>query len=204
MHRVIRKCIKCFRMRPKEMKHFMGDLLKSRVTETNPFTRTGVDYAGPFLLKKGRMRSPIKCYVSVFVCMSTKAIHLELVGSLSTESFLGAFHRFVGRRGNVSEMYSDHGTNFQGAERQLAELDESQMFECKLEEFCQSRGIRWSFVAPHQGGLWEAGVKSMKSHLCKVLNESYLSYEEMYTLLVQIEAILNSRPLIPQSDDSMD
>ncbi|XP_055612492.1 uncharacterized protein LOC129759094 [Uranotaenia lowii] len=210
IHRVIRKCIKCFRMRPKEMKHFMGDLPKSRVTETNPFTRTGVDYAGPFLLKQGRMRSPIKCYVSVFVCMSTKAIHLELVGSLSTESFLGAFHRFVGRRGNVSEMYSDHGTNFQGAKRQLAELDElfkSQMFECKLEEFCQSRGIRWSFIAPrapHQGGLWEAGVKSMKSHLCKVLNESYLTYEEMYTLLVQIEAILNSRPLIPQSDDPMD
>ncbi|XP_055543129.1 uncharacterized protein LOC129728702 [Wyeomyia smithii] len=107
-------------------------------------------------------------------------------------------------------MFSDNGTNFVGAERQLVELKEllrSQILERKLEEFCQPRGISWKFntpKAPHQGGLWEAGVKSMKSHLYKVMNESYFTYEEMTTLLVQIEAILNSRLMVQQSDDPMD
>ncbi|XP_065094989.1 uncharacterized protein LOC135716095 [Ochlerotatus camptorhynchus] len=208
--RVLGKCIKCFRLKPKDVQQFMGDLPIARVTAAQPFARTGVDYAGPFLLKQGRSKTPIKSYVSVFVCMTTKAIHFELVSSLSAEGFLGALHRFVGRRGNVSEMFSDNGTNFVGAERQLAELRELlkfQLLENKLEDFCQPRGISWSFnppKAPHQGGLWEAGVKSMKSHLYKVMNESYFTYEEMTTLLIQIESILNSRPIIPQIDDPMD
>ncbi|XP_065080795.1 uncharacterized protein LOC135703477 [Ochlerotatus camptorhynchus] len=208
--RVLGKCIKCFRLKPKDVQQFMGDLPIARVTAAQPFARTGVDYAGPFLLKQGRSKTPIKSYVSVFVCMTTKAIHFELVSSLSAEGFLGALHRFVGRRGNVSEMFTDNGTNFVGAERQLAELREllkSQLLENKLEDFCQPRRISWSFnppKAPHQGGLWEAGVKSMKSHLYKVMNESYFTYEEMTTLLIQIESILNSRPIIPQSDDPID
>ncbi|XP_055531456.1 uncharacterized protein LOC129722189 [Wyeomyia smithii] len=192
--RVLGKCLKCFRLHPKDVQQFMGNYPSSRVTPADPFARTGVDYAGPFVLKQGRAKARSKAYVSVFVCMTTKAIHLELVSSLTSDAFLGALHRFVGRRGNVNEMFSDNGTNFVGAERQLVELKEllrSQMLERKLEEFCQPRGICWKFntpKAPHQGGLWEAGVKSMKSHLYKVMNESYFTYEEMTTLLVQIEA----------------
>ncbi|XP_055527154.1 uncharacterized protein LOC129719770 [Wyeomyia smithii] len=82
----------------------------------------------------------------------------------------------------------------------------SQMLESKISAFCQSRGITWKFIpprAPHQGGLWEAGVKSVKN-LSKVLNESHFTYEELCTLLYQIEAILNSRPIVQQSDDSKD
>lgn len=208
--RIVWRCVKCFKLKPRDVQQFMGDLPVARVTAAQPFVRTGVDYAGPFHLKQGRLRAPVKAYVCVFVCMTTKAIHFELVSSLSAEGFLGALHRFTGRRGNVSEMFSDNGTNFIGGERQLTELRDllkSQLLENKIEEFCQPRGISWKFIppkAPHQGGLWEAGVKSMKTHLRKTMNESYLTYEEMTTLLIQIEAILNSRPLFEQSNDPTD
>ncbi|XP_062539155.1 uncharacterized protein LOC134207453 [Armigeres subalbatus] len=210
IHRVLRRCVKCFRVQPKDTTQFMGDLPKCRVTVAEPFARTGVDYAGPVMLKQGRARAPVKGYIAVFVCLCTKAMHLELVTSMSTESFLGALHRFVSRRGNVNELRSDNGTNFIGAKRELTELKEllqSQILERKVDEFCQARSIVWSFnppKAPHQGGLWEAGVKSAKYHLYRVLNESHLNYEEMNTLLVQIEAVLNSRPLCQQSDDPLD
>ncbi|XP_052561949.1 uncharacterized protein LOC128092346 [Culex pipiens pallens] len=151
------------------------------------------------------MRSPVKAYIALFVCMTTKALHFELVTSLSAEAFLGALHRFVGRRGNVSVMRSHRGTNFVGGDRQLKELHEllkTQLLERKIADFCQ---VKFNPAkAPHQGGLWEAGVKSVKHHLNRTLKEAYLTYEEINTLLVQIEAILNSRPLCQQSDDPCD
>ncbi|XP_062556615.1 uncharacterized protein LOC134221439 [Armigeres subalbatus] len=210
INRVLGKCVKCFRANPRDVVQYMGDLPSVRVTAAEPFLRTGVDYAGPFFLKEGRFKAPRKAFICVFVCMCTKAIHLELVGNLSADGFVSALHRFVSRRGNVAELRSDNGTNFVGANRKLTELRKllvSQALDNKVTEFCQSRGITWKFIpprAPHQGGLWEAGVKSVKNHLSKVLNESHLTYEEMCTLLHQIEAILNSRPMVPQSDDPMD
>lgn len=210
INRVLRRCVTCFRVKPKDTEQLMGDLPKCRVTVAEPFEKTGVDYAGPVFLKQGRSRAPVKGYIAVFVCLCTKAIHLELVTSMSTESFMAALHRFVGRRGNVIEMRSDNGTNFVGAQRELNELREmlqSQLLDRKMDDFCQARKLTWSFIppkAPHQGGLWEAGVKSAKYHLHRVLGESHLTYEEMNTLLIQIEAILNSRPLCQQSDDPLD
>ncbi|XP_062542441.1 uncharacterized protein LOC134210407 [Armigeres subalbatus] len=210
INRVLRKCVRCFRVNPKDVQQFMGDLPSARVTIAPPFERTGVDYAGPFLIKQGRSKAPTKAYVCLFVCMCTKAIHLELVNSMTTEGFLGALQRFVGRRGNVSDIYSDNGSNFIGAKRELQEflhLLKSQILEEKVATFCQPRGINWHFMpprAPHQGGLWEAGVKAMKTHMYRTLKEAYLTYEEMCTLLVQIEAILNSRPLVEQSNNPTD
>lgn len=156
------------------------------------------------------MRAKVKVYVCLFVCMATKSIHLELVSSLTTDGFLAALHRFVGRRGNPAELFSDNGTNFRGADRELLELFnllQSQILSDKVNEFCQPRGINWNFnppKAPHHGGIWEANVKCMKSHLHKTLNESYLTYEELNTLLIQIESILNSRPLVQLTDDPFD
>ncbi|XP_062537725.1 uncharacterized protein LOC134206062 [Armigeres subalbatus] len=210
INRVLRKCVTCFKNNPTDIKQFMGDLPSCRVTAALPFARTGIDYAGPFLIKAGRMKAKIKAYICLFICMTTKAIHLELVTSLSTDAFLACLHRFVSRRGNPSELFSDNGTNFRGADRQLKELFDllkCQVLKGRVLEFCQSRGISWSFnppKAPHQGGLWEANIKCVKSHLNRVLNESYLTYEEMHTLLVQIEGILNSRPLVQLSDDPKD
>ncbi|XP_052565845.1 uncharacterized protein LOC128093365 [Culex pipiens pallens] len=124
IHRVLKGCVDCFRVNPTDVQQYMGDLPSCRVTASQPFARTGMDYAGPFYVKVGRMRSKVKVYVCLFVCMAIKAVHLELVGSLTTEGFLAALQRFVNRRGTPSELYSDNGTNFRGGNRELSELVE--------------------------------------------------------------------------------
>uniref|UniRef100_A0A8D8DVN5 (northern house mosquito) hypothetical protein n=1 Tax=Culex pipiens TaxID=7175 RepID=A0A8D8DVN5_CULPI len=103
-------------------------------------------------------------------------------------------------------MHSDNGTNFVGAKTELHELWQMFQNECatkKITSYCVEKGIEWSFIpprSPHFGGIWEAGVKQVKHHLKRIVGERKLSYEELYTTLTQIEAVLNSRPLMPSSD----
>ncbi|XP_058809930.1 uncharacterized protein LOC131675101 [Phymastichus coffea] len=185
----------------------MAPLPPARVTPSRPFAKCGVDYAGPFSLcrSKGRGVPTIKGYVALFVCMSTKAIHLELVGDLTTASFLGALTRFVGRRGRPAEIWSDNATNFRGASLELSRLlREAEIDWGLVEGELAQEGITWRFIppsAPHFGGLWEAGVKSMKRHLLRIAASRRLTYEEFTTLLVSVEALLNSRPLVPPAGD---
>ena len=102
----------------------MGDLPSVRVKSSPPFSTTGVDFAGPITLRRGHTRKPtyVKAYVCVFVCLTTKAVHLELVSDLSTEAFLAALRRFVARRGCPYKILSDNGTNFVGANHELQKL----------------------------------------------------------------------------------
>lgn len=200
IYRCLSRCIKCFRMKPRSYAPFMADLPSFRLTQVKAFSQVCLDYAGPFSITMGRYRGgkPTKAYICLFVCCSTKAIHLELSSDLSSDTFLAAFRRFMARRGRVSEIHSDQGTNFKGAYNQL--LAFSQMA-------CKELSIKWHFNppgAPHFNGLSEAGVKSVKSHLYRVTGEQILTYEEFYTLLTQIECLLNSRPLSPISDDPND
>lgn len=152
----------------------------------------------------------MKAYVALFVCMCTKAVHLELVTDLSTERFLQAFRRFIARRGRSTDVYSDNGTNFVGARNQLKPLFEllnNPNHRKDMADESAKEGINWHFnppSAPHFGGLWEAAVRSAKVHLLKVLGETVVSYEDLSTLLTQVESCLNSRPLIPMSDDPND
>lgn len=181
----------------------MGDLPSQRITQSRPFSHTGCDYAGPFCIKlsKGRKPKTAKAYICLFVCMATKAIHLELVSDLTSDAFLAAFRRFVSRRGFCSNVYSDNGTNFQGARRCLNEMHKLVISEAYNEVIAASLAkdnVTWHFIppsSPHFGGLWEAGVKSVKFHLRRVIGATILTFEEMYTVLTQIEAVLNSRPL---------
>ncbi|XP_038106386.1 uncharacterized protein LOC119766077 [Culex quinquefasciatus] len=188
----------------------MGELLSARVTVARPFSKVGVDYFGPVYIRPGPRRVAIKAYVAVFVCMGTKAAHLELVTDLSTDRFIQALRRFIGRRGLPAEIFSDNGTNFVGARNQLQNLFEllrSKDHSEKVSKECADQGIQWHFNppgAPHFGGLWEAAVRSAKTHLLKVLGDNPVSYEDMDTLLVQVEACLNSRPLTQMSDDPND
>ncbi|XP_055922811.1 uncharacterized protein LOC129953595 [Eupeodes corollae] len=189
----------------------MGDLPSQRISQSRPFSNTGCDYAGPFNIKlsKGRNPKTSKAYICLFVCMATKAIHLELVSDLTSEAFLAAFRRFVSRRGLCSNVYSDNGTNFQGARRCLNEMHKLVLSEAYNEEVATSLAkdsIAWHFIppsSPHFGGLWEAGVKSVKFHLRRVVGATILTFEEMYTVLTQIEAVLNSRPLCVISDQDL-
>lgn len=188
----------------------MGNLPKCRVNEYLPFVNVGVDYGGPILVKdrKGRGAKVTKAYICLFVCMSSKAVHLELVSSLTIDGFLNAFKRFISRRGRPSNVYSDNGSNFLGACRQLQEL--YRFLSAKGDDIAEnlvSERINWHFIpcrAPNFGGLWEAGIKSVKFHLKRVVGEFILTFEDFYTVLTQIESILNSQPLCPLSSDPDD
>lgn len=147
----------------------------------------------------------MKGYVAVFVCMVTRAVHLELVSDMSAKAFIAALQRFISRRGIVHQLHSDNGTNFRGAYQELNHL--YQMFKQEQEthqiaSFCLSKGIEWHFIpadAPEFGGIWEAAVKCMKSHLKRIVGITLLNFEQYVTILAEIEAILNSRPLFTTS-----
>lgn len=188
----------------------MGNLPRERVTPARPFLRTGVDYAGPIHIRtaKGRGHRTHKGFIAIFVCLSTKAAHLEAVSDYTTEAFLAAFRRFTSRRGLCQEVSSDCGTNFVGANKELQALFRASTPDGRrIARAAASDGIRWKFnppAAPHFGGLWEAAVKSTKHHLRRVIGEATLTFEEMTTLLTQVEACLNSRPLQALTDDPDD
>jgi len=207
------KCITCFKNKPRNNSPLMGDLPPVRVTPARPFLSTGTDYCGPFTVKTVNLRSikHLKMYLCIFVCMATKAVHLEVVTDLTTEGFLAALTRFVSRRGLCSDLYSDCGSNYIGADAALRHLVESQLHSNNAKEaichFTAQRGIKFHFnspAAPHMGGLWESAVKSAKHHLKRVMGETVLTLPELITLSTQIEAMLNSRPLTPLSSDPAD
>lgn len=189
----------------------MGNLPSSRVTVQFPFAEVGVDFCGPFQIKPMiRSRVLIKAYIAVFVCFTTKAIHLELVLDLTTDSFIAALKRFISTRGKPNTIHSDNATNFVGANLKLKKLREEFIqksnFDTAMNE-CSIQDINWKFIppgSPHFGGLWEAGVKSVKGHLYKILKNTTITQEQLNTLLIEIEATLNSRPLSICSDDPND
>ncbi|XP_046988473.1 uncharacterized protein LOC124594161 [Schistocerca americana] len=203
---VIRKCLKCFRLKSKTAVQLMGQLPAARVNQSHPFQHCGVDYAGPIAVKHGGRRSKVttKAYIDLFICIATKAIHLELVSDLVTSSFLAALRKFIATRGKPSHMCSDNGTTFVGADNELKRFLSNDATVEGVVNFSTSEGISWRFTpppAPHFGGLWEAGIKCMKSHLTRVIGNAVLTFEELTTVLIQIEACLNSRPLCLLSDD---
>lgn len=194
------KCYKCFKVKPTPLEPPMGNLPSARISQIKPFQCVGVDYSGAYNITLGKNRGikSQKAYICLFVCFATKAIHLELASDLSTEAFLAALRRFIARRGRCVRIFSDCGTNFVGANKILSQC---------MEHATALEKIDWSFnppSAPHFGGLWESGIKSVKSHLIRIIGEQILTYEEFYTVLVQVEAILNSRPLCQLSSDPND
>lgn len=205
---ICRKCSTCFRHRPVPINQPIGQLPKTRTIPSRPFTVTGVDYCGPMYMKPVHRRAASeKAFIAVFICFATKAVHLELVCNLSTEAFIGALRRFIARRGAPAEIHSDNGTNFQGAKNELYHLhfilNDSQE-QAKIFNECSRKGIKWVFIpprAPNFGGLWEAAVKTAKTSLTKILGNAKLSFEDFATVLTQIEANMNSRPLTPLSED---
>lgn len=205
---IVHNCVTCTRARPKLLQQFMSELPASRVVASRPFSITGIDYWGPILLQPPHRRAaPRKAFVAVFVCFSTRAVHLELVADLTTSKFLQALRRFVSRRGLCNEIHSDNGRNFIGAANELRQLIRNKDHHRALAEECASNGIRWRFNPPKAsnfGGLWEAAIQSAQKHFVRVLGTSTLAPDDMETLLSQIECCLNSRPIVPLTDDPTD
>ena len=206
---VLKNCIVCFKNKPVSASQLMGQLPETRITPNRAFLYVGTDTAGPILLKSSQLRNAklIKGYIAIFICFVTKAVHLEVVSDLTTEAFLAAFHRFVSRRGLCSHIFSDNAKTYISAAKELQQLHQSDEFKIQMHRRCTDMGITWHFTppyGPHHGGLWESNIKIMKHHLNRIMGNLHYTYEQMSTLLTQIEAIMNSRPLSPLSNDHND
>ena len=197
VRRIVNECLLCKRRRAKPTVPVMASLPRQRFALCNPpFTNTGVDYIGPISVKRGRVTE--KRWGCIFTCLTTRAVHLEVADDLSTDSFIMALRRFRGRRGNPKTIRSENRTNFAGANRELAEALRSLSQERIAGELARE-GITWYFnpsYSPHMGGIFEAMVKRVKRNMKTVINDQVLPEETLHTVLVETEAIVNSRPLI--------
>ncbi|XP_033227916.1 uncharacterized protein LOC117179862 [Belonocnema kinseyi] len=155
--KVVMECVNYLKVNPRSVNPMMGDLSESRVTSSPPFHVTGVDYAGTFIIKdrKGKFAKTSKCYVSLFVFFSTKALHLELVSDTTSETFRASLLRFTSRGGKPAHMYSDNGTNFVGARNELELLGKFLLRDSNnLVEKIKNMEITWHFIpaySPHFG-----------------------------------------------------
>lgn len=192
---VIRKCMWCkvYRARPQEPR--MAALPQPRVTPyVRPFTFTGLDYFGPLIIKRGR--SSEKRWVALFTCLTVRAVHIEVVHSLSADSSKKAIQRFVARRGSPQRIYSDNGTNFRGAARELA--NEIRAINRDIASTFTNGETEWIFnppSAPHMGGVWERKVRSIKEAFKSLCHNERLNDEELVTFLAEAELMVNSHPL---------
>ena len=206
--KVIHNCKPCIRFDARIRQPLMGDLPAERIVESFAFQFTGMDCCGPFYTKDSSQKLQ-KSYAAIFICFTTKAIHLEPVENLTKEDCLDILKRFTGRRGTPQAIYSDNSTTFIGArgELEFRRLLRDEEFKDLVNNFASQNHLDWFTIpprTPHFGGLWEAAVKSTKRHLYRTVGSTKLSTSAFTTLLTQIEAILNSRPLTAPSTDIND
>ena len=184
----------------------MADLPADRVTPGKPpFCTVGIDCFGPFLVKRGRSHE--KRYGCLFTCLSTRAVHIEMLSSLETDTFINALVRFSARRGTPESIRSDNGTNFVGAQRELSDAITKWNNSDGLKTHLLQKGIEWTFNPPsasHMGGVWERMIRSVRKVMNAIMKDQVLDDERLETIFCEVEGIVNSRPLTPVSDDPKD
>ena len=197
---LVSKFVICRKLRAPLVQQKLADLPEDRVEPAPPFTYSAVDYFGPFLLKEGRKE--IKRYGVLVTCMASRAIHIETANTLETDSFINALRRFQAKRGPIRQLRSDRGTNFVGAQRELqealSEMDEDKVRNTLLEENCEWVSFKMNPPsASHMGGSWERQIRTVRSVLGSLLEEAshQLDDESFRTLLKEVQAVVNSRPL---------
>ena len=182
----------------------MAPLPVDRLKKGCPFEVSGTDCFGPFVVKH-RGRSTAKRWVVIFTCLKSRAVHLEMVETMSTTSFINALTRFIARRPGVRKLYSDCGSNFKGAEQELKRAVNKWNDEVTAGERVKS--LEWSFLPPmahHRAGVWERLIRSTRKHLASLLGKDTLEVDTLVTVLAQVEAIINYRPITKVSDDPRD
>ena len=210
--RICSSCILCRKKAARASSQLLGQLPPARVEPHYVFLHTGMDFAGPFPIKRGYCRKPTKLetHLAVFICFVTRAVHLELVTDQTPEAFLAALDRFVDRRGLPLHLYSDNGGNYVGARnklRQFYNMLDSKETQDAINSYVFNYNITWHNSpqrAPHFGGLWEAAVKSAKYHLKRLVGTERLTFEEMSTICCNVESCINSRPLEPVTSHDID
>ena len=152
----------------------------------------------------------VKTYICIFICLAIKAVHLEVVSDLTTPAFQASLRRFISRINCPKNIYSDNGSNFVGARNELRDLYqflEKEETDSAIHQHLLQHRVNWIHIperAPHFGVLWESAVRSMKKHLKRIMGPTPLTFEEMETVTCQVEACLNSRPLIPMTIHNQD
>jgi hypothetical protein len=196
------ECFECKRRRAKGMQQIMAPLPSFRFEEPlEVFARTAVDFAGPFETIQGRGKSRAKRYLCLFTCLQSRAVHLEMAYGLDTDAFIRVLLRFIARRGKPKMILSDNGTNFIGA---IAELSDVVIDGYKIKKLLSDHEIRWVLnppMASHFGGVFEALIKSAKKAINAILKNAEVNDEELSTIIVKAEEMLNSRPLMVQIID---
>ena len=194
--RIIHSCVPCLKVSGKPFQHpQIPRLPKCRLQEASPFTITGVDFTGT--LHYRTLQNHIhKAYICLFTCAVTRAIHLEIVPDMSAWTFLQAFRRFAARRSFPSHMISDNATTFLAAAEEIRSL-------CNdgVHAYLSHRNIEWQFIpkrAPWFGGFYERLIGITKTTLKKTLGKRLVTFDELWTLVTEIETVVNERPITYQ------
>lgn len=208
--KILKECIVCRRSRGTMLTQHMADLPEDRTEPSPPFTCVGIDVFGPWLISTRRLRGGAansKRWGLVFTCLSSRAIHIELLESMDASSFICALRRFSAIRGPVSKIRCDRGTNFVGGkselEQSLTEADHQ-----KIQRYSSEHGCEWVFNPPHAshfGGVWERQIRTIRSVLDSMLTQigsPQLTHELLATLMAEVAAIVNSRPLTTVPSDT--
>ena len=198
--KLLSRCVVCKKLegRPCSVTK-VADLPEFRIREVAPFSKVGIDFAGP-LFAKCCSKSSRKVYIALFTCCVTRALHLELVRDLSAETFLCCLRKFAARRGMPDLIVSDNAKTFKASERAITRL----FNEPKVKAELQNKRVTWPFNlerAPWWGGFFERMVRSVKRCLRKVLGNAKLTVEELSTVLVEVEGTLNARPLTEEYEE---
>lgn len=170
-----------------------------RLQEAHPFTFTGIDFTGAMHVKN-ELGTIQKVYICLFTCASTRGVHLEVLPSLSEESFMKAFRRFTCRKSTPKVILTDNAKTFIAASNEVRKLFESQTVRGQISDL----GIDWKFIpnrAPWYGGFWERLIGTTKTALKKVLGQSLVDMETLNTIVTEVEMIMNDRPLTYTSTD---
>ena len=205
VNHAIKNCITCQIHDKPPIAQKQGDLPHARVNYVKPFQNTGIDVMGPFTVKHGG-RGSCKRWVLLSTCMATRAISLLPLKDMSTPTFINALIKLHNQFPGIEVIFSDQGSNFKGASREIKDAVANWNSE-QINENMMAKGIVWNFGppnAPHTGGVWERLVRSAKRHLKFILETEPLDYDTFETALTQVSAILNNRPLTHATNDIND
>ena len=197
--KIIKSCFICKKLEGKSYESpAIAPLPEFRVREAPPFSKVGVDFAGPVYVKN--QEGMVKAYIALFTCCITRAVHLELVENLNASTFINCLRRFSARRGTPSLLVTDNAKTFKASAKFIKKLLKNEL----VQNHFSSKGIIWRFNlerAAWFGGLFERMIGTVKRCMRKVLGNAKLNFEELVTILTEIESTINNRPLTYQYDD---
>ena len=205
VNNILRRCVPCQKLEKRPQNQKEGELPPERVNFIKPFRCTSIDVCGPYGVKQGG-RQTHKRWVLLATCMSTRAVQLLPLKDMTTGTLINALIKLHNQFPGIELIYSDNGTNFRGASREIKEAVKAWNSE-QINENLMSKGIEWKWSppnSPHYGGVWERLVRSAKKHLKFVLEKDDLNIDVFETALSQVAAILNDRPLTYASSDVND